>query len=180
MTRHRSSLLGVRRLSLGAMTEPKLPPEYDFLRHGRWSRIDIKAAVARVPYTSIMMSRGPCFGTCPIYQVEFHRDGTAEYRGERFTRKVGLYRGVVDALSYGRLTYALDRLEFMQMKESFDAMVTCAEAVTVSAVRDPGGRKVVEDHGRAGPPDLWVIQELIDVVSNSVRWVKVAARKGRK
>ena len=47
----------------------------------------------RSEITAIRLSRGACFGTCPIYEVTVAADGTANWNGERFVERVGRYRG---------------------------------------------------------------------------------------
>ena len=44
---------------------------------------------------AVTLRRGPCNGECPVYLVEYWRDGIATWRGSSFVERVGQYVGQV-------------------------------------------------------------------------------------
>jgi Domain of unknown function (DUF6438) len=59
--------------------------------------------------TSITLRRGPCFGTCPMYEVTLAADGAATWYGERFVDRLGRHQGQVDVNDFGRLARFMQR-----------------------------------------------------------------------
>jgi hypothetical protein len=57
------------------------------------SLIDWNLAPSAPEVLSFSLSRGPCFGTCPVYTVIFQADGRAQWRGEWFVDRMGDYSG---------------------------------------------------------------------------------------
>jgi hypothetical protein len=64
-----------------------------------------------VGITSISLERTACYGECPIYSVDLHGDGTAEYLGLRFMEKEGPVLGQVGE-EFERLAWLIVRLGF--------------------------------------------------------------------
>ena len=44
---------------------------------------------------SVTISKGVCFGQCPMYSATVYGDGSIEYNGERFVDRVGAYTGMI-------------------------------------------------------------------------------------
>lgn len=41
------------------------------------------------------LSRGSCYGRCPVYEIELYDTGLALYKGKRFVEKIGEYQAMV-------------------------------------------------------------------------------------
>jgi hypothetical protein len=52
--------------------------------------------VAARTIKSVLMGKGACFGTCPIYDIEVFDNGTIRYTGKQFVDKQGVYEKHVD------------------------------------------------------------------------------------
>lgn len=57
----------------------------------------------------ISISRGPCFGFCPVYTVSVARGGRVSFQGERHTALLGNHARAAPAGAYGRLSRAFAR-----------------------------------------------------------------------
>ena len=53
--------------------------------------------------TSLAFSQGGCFGTCPVYTLKVHADGSATYTGKQYAPYKGLHNGRVPADTVARL-----------------------------------------------------------------------------
>jgi len=56
---------------------------------------------------SISYATGPCFGTCPVYTVTVHADGSGTFEGQRFTAVTGSRAFRVTPDEYRRFAAAL-------------------------------------------------------------------------
>lgn len=65
------------------------------------------SAQAQSPVERITMERGPCLGTCPIFQFSVRADGTGRFHGYEFTRVIGERSFVVTPASWAAFQAAL-------------------------------------------------------------------------
>jgi hypothetical protein len=49
------------------------------------------ASINNTNIKSVMMGRGACYGTCPVYTIEVFENGTMIYNGKNFVDKLGFY-----------------------------------------------------------------------------------------
>ena len=119
--------------------------------------------------TSVTLRRGPCFGTCPVYQVTLARDGAATWDGERFVHRPGRYHGQVDVNDVDRLARFIDRAGFFGWDPEYLANVTdLPDYFIIVAAGDQ--TKTVRQNGVDEPADFWVIAALVDGLAEAVDW----------
>ena len=147
---------------------------YRFLQHPGVGMEEMDSIWARLPYDSIYLRRDPCFGTCPSFDATFYRGGRARYHGERFVPNVGDFRGEVTVQDYGRLSYLLDRLDFMSLADSFSVPYTDLPGATMTVSRRQRGVKSVHDYGYVGPVELWTVMQVFDGIAGRIQWEKTA------
>jgi hypothetical protein len=109
-------------------------------RSGEW-----EAARRALPYESITIKRGGCFGECPIYSATLHVDGTASYNGERFVEHIGSFSGKVYLGDFAQLLMFVERLGFMKLTDRYSAPWTDDETVNVTVTPRTGNAKTVTD-----------------------------------
>ena len=127
------------------------------------------AAVVPADLTRISLERGPCYGTCPIFQVTFQRDGAARYQGEGFVPRIGAYEGRIRQATFDRLATVILDSGFLALRGSYDEPIT--DAATVTTMIEAGTRrKVVSNYARSGPVQLELVERAIDAVARRVRW----------
>jgi hypothetical protein len=123
--------------------------------------------------TSVTLQRGPCFGTCPVYEVTLAADGTATWNGDRFIDRLGRYQGQMDLNDYGRLARFIQRADFFSWDPDYVASVTDLPNYYLTVVAG-GQTKTVRQYGVDEPADFWVIAALVDCLSEAVDWTAVA------
>ena len=64
----------------------------------------------------ISLSEGPCFGTCPIYNMTIRPNGTFTLFGERFVRDTGVQEGAIGADAWGEAVNALEAANFWSVE----------------------------------------------------------------
>lgn len=156
---------------ISASEREPAPEHYRFLFRSDFgvSENDVKRILAGLPYDSISLERTPCFGTCPVYNVTFYRNGHAEYEAVRHLPKLGKFSGEIDPFLYGRLCYLIENSSFDKMEPGYSASWTDD---TACIVRVKTGSKTIEvgDYGNVGPIELWAIQEVIDGFCGRIEW----------
>jgi len=128
------------------------------------------AAQATLPVASIMLRRGGCFGTCPVYRVTLNVDGTAAYEGVAYVGRIGKFVGRVPFYDFAQLALLAERAGFMTLQERYAGSWTDDETRRITIRARSGKEKTVEDYGDFGPPELWALERAIDGVVESIKW----------
>jgi hypothetical protein len=140
------------------------------------------AAVGRVPADSavrIMLERGPCFGTCPVYSVTLDGSGAVLFEGRRFVADTGISTGSVPPARVDSLVAELTAGGYFDFADSYRAGEPgCEQYATdlpsvITEVRAGGRSKRIEhDHGCMEAPEaLTVLEGRIDSVAGVARWI---------
>jgi hypothetical protein len=58
------------------------------------------------------MKRGPCFGTCPVYQLTIYGDGRVIYEGQNFVAVEGTQNTRLEAEQIQALVIAIEDADF--------------------------------------------------------------------
>jgi hypothetical protein len=122
----------------------------------------------------VMMHRGPCYGSCPVYTVSLDGSGTVKYRGERFVATEGEATASLDA---ERLKQVKDRFKtsaFSEWKTSYTrAMVSDLPTVVVQY----GKKTITHNQGDEGaPPELTALENDLDTLLGTAAWVSAPER----
>lgn len=162
------------------------PPAAELARGATWSepyaflgRFDLFGAGeaerwAALPYTRISMWRSGCFGTCPIYRVDFVAAGTTTYVGQGFVEHQGTLAGATDLRLFARLAAAADVTDFFALQDFYDVPVTDLPSITIE-IETPTGVKRVEDYGGTAPPAFYLMRALIDdELAQLLKWEQLA------
>jgi hypothetical protein len=143
-----------------------------------------EAASIEPPASEIVLERGPCFGTCPIYRVTLRSDGTATFVGWNHVGRVGVYHGAITAADFRRVADRFASARFRELDDSYLQPIMDLPVVRTTLVRGDSGRKVVLDHGVVGvaavegPAVLLELQAAIDRVADGIAWSLVSENPG--
>jgi hypothetical protein len=114
------------------------------------------------------LSRGGCYGTCPIYTVTVYDDGRVEYKGERDVEVIGARADRLDDATLAALRGAFDGADFEKLSDF--VRNDCTDLPTVE-IRY-GDKTVHHYHGdRSAPEALWKLEQKLDELVKSARWV---------
>jgi hypothetical protein len=127
--------------------------------------------------TSVMLRRGACFGSCPIYEVTLEADGTAVWNGERFVERLGRHRGEVDVNDLARLARFIERAGFFGWEPEYLGNVTDTPDYQLTVARRDQ-TKTVRQNAVDEPPDFWVIAAVVDGLAETVAWAPVDTPEG--
>lgn len=122
--------------------------------------------------TQVGLERLPCFGTCPAYVAVIHASGLVEYEGYLHVPRLGPHRGEVNLYDFQRLAQFIAGTQFWEMEHHYDfrnAVVSDGPSSCV-LVATESRRKLVSNYLDAGPPELWAIAGLIDLLLLRTEW----------
>lgn len=131
---------------------------------------------------SIVLERGPCFGSCPTYRLALARSGAVHFvsssRGDVGREE----RGSITPAQFQALASEAERIGFDQLPGNIresrfcERMATDHPTADVSIFRG-GAVKTVRDYLGCfdGPPELRRFESAIDSVAGSSRWVRPSA-----
>ena len=124
-------------------------------------------SVAALDFVSL--DRGPCFGTCPDYEVTLRADGTATWHGRNFVDRAGEWEGTFDEAEFSRVAAFMRRCGFFDWNDEYVEAVTDLPTYMVTA-KDGASEKSVLQYATDEPPDFWVIATMIDAIAASASW----------
>lgn len=138
------------------------------------------AAPAPTADDRIEMSRGPCFGACPMYRVIIGGDGRVRFEGDRFVDSTGVHRTTVPAAEVAALFAYANSIGFFALPSDITPAneavcggywtdMPSAEVTIEWAVR---AHTVSDYHGcPKAPESLRRLEQRIDAVAGTSRWI---------
>ncbi|MDY3557449.1 DUF6438 domain-containing protein, partial [Gemmata sp. JC717] len=147
--------------------------------HPAWRTMDEYQDISH-GITQVGIARSACFGECPVYDAVIHASGVVQYSGRMYVPRVGDHRGRVALYGFQRLAQFICGTRFWDLAPHYDfrdAVVSDAPRSCV-LVATADRRKLVSNYADAGPPELWAIAELIDLLLQGVEWEQKQAEPG--
>jgi hypothetical protein len=132
------------------------------------------AAVSNAPSAqepiTITLQRTICFGFCPAYTVTIQEDGTVTYDGSRHVKVAGKRTWKIDPAAVRALAKEMQDAGYFELQDEYRAMVT-DHPTTYTSLTIGGRTKKVRNYV-AGPPKLKDLEEKIDTVAGTKKYVK--------
>lgn len=128
----------------------------------------------------IAMTRGPCFGACPMYTVTVWGDGRVRFEGDQFVMQRGEHTRTIDAASAAALFAAADSIDFYRLPTDITpanasvcgASWTDMPSAEITIVWAGRVRTVSHYHGcPEAPEQLTAFERRIDAVAGVAEWV---------
>jgi hypothetical protein len=125
----------------------------------------------------IVLSRGPCFGSCPAYTISIHGDGAVEYQGQRFVKVTGKQTASLNSQDFANILHRLDQVHFFTLEDRAFAWCFDTSSVSITVSVDGKTKRVTSDAGcsgaKSGVQDEFVTAAHdIDQIVDSSRWVR--------
>ena len=125
---------------------------------------------------AITIERTACYGACPVYSLEITGDGTVTYQGRQFVRVVGRATAMISPEAVRQLVAEFERIHYFDLQNIYTAHITDLPTTTTSIRIGERFKKVVDHYG--GPNELEKLEDRIDEVAGSDRWVKKQVEQG--
>jgi hypothetical protein len=154
-----SAVLILTRMGLSASTDPIKDDKADLM---------------------ITLERTACFGSCPVYKLTVRGDGSLTYEGHKFVRVEGSRQGTLDKEAVAQIAQAFIDADYFELKDRYSAIenpdgtetVVTDLPSTYTSISLNRRRKAVADYVGA-PKKLIELEEKIDRITNSKRWVAI-------
>jgi hypothetical protein len=153
-------------VGLGALLAVWVPSRNQFLTRA----INLESA-------AIELSRGQCFGACPVYVVTVHGSGDVEYVGTRFVKVKGIQKAKVRPEQVAQILEILGRSSFSMLEDRAFSWCFDTPGVSVSVTVDGQSKRVSSDAScsgaKSGMQDKFVqATDEIDKILGSEQWVR--------
>ncbi|HVN20388.1 MAG TPA: DUF6438 domain-containing protein [Dongiaceae bacterium] len=133
--------------------------------------------------TIIELSRGPCFGACPVYNVTVHSDGNVEFDGRENVRVKGTQTSQITSAQFSEILNILRRVSFWDLEDR--AFSWCFDTPSVAITVKANGRekRVTSDSDcipkRGRQTDFVRATDQIETIIGTDRWVLCDGRRCR-
>ncbi len=120
----------------------------------------------------ITLSRGMCFGTCPVYNLSIFQDGTVTYEGKEYVKIKGTKTGKINSSELNNLVNLFRTDKYMDMNDQYvHVSMTDLSYVTTSFI-DNGIKKTIYHYegDDSAPKDLTTLEDAIDKAVNLKQW----------
>jgi Domain of unknown function (DUF6438) len=131
----------------------------------------------------IELSRGPCFGSCPVYTITVRGDGRVVYIGRQgHSRRETRKSGTIGREKIEQILETLDRARFTALDDRAFSWGFDSPSVGVGVSVDGKTKRVVSDAGFVGSPngrqDRFVqATREIDGILESTEWSQCAGEE---
>ncbi len=125
---------------------------------------------------SVTLKRTACRGTCPVYTVVVNAHGEVVFDGAEHVASTGIHKDTVEVDGVADLFAAVEAADFFNLDdcycdERFFDVPTSVVTVTMGGVT----HSVTHLKGNEAPEEFLALEEKIDLVAQSERWVKEPA-----
>jgi len=118
---------------------------------------------------AITLSRGACYGECPVYEVTLRRGGSATWVGEQFTDRIGQFTGSIEPSDFVLLAELVVNSGFYAWDEMYPPPATDLPAYRLT-VTSRHGERSVEQWGTDEPRGFSLIAAAVDGFASSTWW----------
>lgn len=111
----------------------------------------------------IRLYRGPCFGTCPVFDFTASRHAGYRYDGHRHVDPLGKRSGGFPGFLFNRLAEVCLDLKVLELEDEYPATMDDAPMTLVIVRHKTGDKTIRNGNGDLGPVRLWAFAALIEV-----------------
>ena len=91
-------------------------------------------------FKKLSISSSPCYGSCPVFQIEIDSIGAFKYQGRIFTDKKGNYTGKMPENNLELIQNQVDKIDWKNLKEIYWKQVSDIQYFKVE-MEDTNGKK---------------------------------------
>ena len=117
----------------------------------------------------ITMERTACFGSCPVYSLTVHGNGTITYEGGDYVDVEGKQFSQISDDEVKELLDFFFKIDYFSLRSHYWQPISDQPSTITSITLDGVTTSVYNYFG--GPKELFELQDKIDEITNSKQWV---------
>ncbi len=122
----------------------------------------------------IEMTKGPCYGRCPVFTLTVYEKGIVSYKGERYTDRLGTYVKRLEKEELERLLREFKNANLWQYKDAYRGRIPDMQSVSITYYE--GSRKKTVTGKEIRPNSVKWLESLLDQVAQSnTGWIQKEA-----
>ena len=111
-------------------------------------------------------------GTGPVYSIEIFGNGTVVYEGSRFVNVTGQHISTIPQDKVRDLIEEFYKINYFSLNDTYnEVVVTDQPTVTTSIDTNGTYKSVFDNHGAVAPEGLRALEDKIDEITNSSKWI---------
>lgn len=116
----------------------------------------------------IEISKSGCFGRCPVYTMTVYGKGLVEYKGERFTDKMGVYTKQLSEADYTTLFADFKNANLWQYQDEYNSLIPDLPMISIHYYNKGSQKKIMGKEGR--PEVLMTLEKQLDAIASEAGW----------
>lgn len=116
----------------------------------------------------VELSKGPCFGRCPVFTLTVYKNGWVSYKGENYTEKMGIFTRKLTRLEKEKLSAELFITNLKQYNDVYRSGNADLPTVTLTQFDGNSPKTVLGKDGR--PEPVLKLEELLDKIASAGAW----------
>jgi len=118
----------------------------------------------------VEISKGSCYGRCPVFTLTIYQDGIASYQGERFTDRIGLYVKRLDKDVFANLEKEFREANLWQYQNVYKSRIVDLQSVTLTYYEEGDIKSITGKEGR--PQAVLKLEQTLDRIAASPDWIQ--------
>jgi hypothetical protein len=114
----------------------------------------VKPVAEQQHYDAIIVSRGPCYGSCPINGTYIDAKGNYFFNGVTFNSQNEFFVSNGNSKTFSEFENRFNRAGITKLKEGYSASMTCGDTNEVTFIKNGKIFKTISDYWSASPPDF--------------------------
>lgn len=119
----------------------------------------------------IVIEQTPCFGSCPVYSVTIHGNGSVVYEGKQHVRIKGTHTYQIPQDSVKELVGLFYERNYFSLDDTYESPVTDHSTV-ITHIKVDDKEKTVSNYAHSGPDRLHEIEDKINELANTASFLK--------
>ena len=122
---------------------------------------------------SATLERTACRGTCPVYQLTVNADGGVVFNGAEHVAQPGTHQDTLEAEAVEKLVAAIEASDFFNLAECYcERRIFDVPTSVITVTMNGASHTVRHLKGNDAPPEYLALEEKIDLVTRSKRWIE--------
>ncbi len=114
------------------------------------------------------MSKGVCFGSCPVYELKIYHGGYATFLGKQNTERIGLFEKTLSKDDFKKIEKTFEKLDFDSYPSQFKSNIADLPMIKIGYHNGENFKMVSGKEDR--PEDLMQAQFLLEKIVDKKGW----------